>query len=210
MVSYEPSDGSRTSRSVHMDFLLAEAPDRPTIGRSDFTHDGISDSAFGKAMPVIPVGFHDQFGRLEHEVWLPSSEHRLVHLEPEATLLKLIMQKALDGSHLRRKGSPQTGLAMFLSAFSREFAPKKVFIAKHRLAHSLASLGCIGSTLGLAHFLSGFSRSLPSKGGLANLLSSFRRYFPTEVGLTCLLPMFGGPFVKSPYHPMPNYNRNHG
>jgi len=166
-----------------MDFLLTEAPDRPTVGGGSNSEGIVGNHVSRLLVPIIPVGLDDQLGRFEHEVGLEASKHRLVHLEPKPTLLELIMEKTFDGGHLLRKESPQPSLPTFCPLLIRSWmAPMRM-----RLPETT-----------LAYLLSCFGRVLPPKHRLPNLLPRFRGMFTpkgisfTKHRLACPLALFRG------------------
>lgn len=121
-------------------------------------------------MPVVPIGLDDEVGTREYKVGLEVPEHRLVHFEMKTPLLELVMQKLLNGGHLRGQGLLQPALTLCSPMFRVSPIPQ-------------------GS---LPHLLAGFRRGHQLGRGLTYLLSRLRRSFAAKHNLTMLLSSFGG------------------
>jgi hypothetical protein len=189
MIPYEASDGPSTSGSVHVNFLLAEAPYRPACGVSGNGESGLTFLHIRPRMPIIAVGLDDQPSRLEHKVRLEASEHRLVHFKVKTPLLEFVMQAAFDARHLGGEMLAKTELAQFLTRLRGMLAPKMRLDAEHHLA-SLLSLfrRKLVTSPKLAYLLPRFGGCLVAEAGLTQFLPMFRRNLLPNVSLPNLLP----------------------
>lgn len=177
---YESGNSAGASNRMHLDLLFAKAPDRPSLSDGHLIKGCIPTFAMLQRMPVIPIGLDNQPNRLEHEVGLEASKHRLVHLELQPALLELIAQEALDQCVLLRQNMAQSGLAHLLTAFKRRVEPQGIPFAKAMFVTNVR----------LPSLLSRFRRYRVPKAGKAYLLSMLcRKMFP-KVCSTQLLTFF--------------------
>ncbi len=117
VVADETGYGTGDGGSMHPDLLLSKAPDPVISLDSGCVKDCVTSPIQCPTMPVVAVGLNDEPRRLEHEIGLEASEHRLVHLEVQAALLKLVTQKPFNASHLLVEVLAKSCLAVFLALF---------------------------------------------------------------------------------------------
>lgn len=193
MVTNKAGNSTSTSDSMHLDFSLAESPDRPPLTRGGSVECGIACLSIWTTMPIVTISLNDQAGLLKHEVRLEAPKHRLVHLELQPSFPELVTKKTLNRSHVSWEDKRQSGftrpLASFWRAFLSEVRPtyllagfKRDRVPKSSLAHSLTAFvgvrvakKVLVATCGLAHPFPncGLTERLP------HLLAGFGGVFKT-------------------------------
>ncbi len=174
MGTHKAGNRSTAGFRVLFDFTLCEAPHSPAclfgMGIKSLVALDIDGTL---PMPIIPISLHNELDGLEHEVGLPTAEHRPVHLEFQAALLEFIPKRLLQYRHFCRHLLAQPGLSNFLTSFRRVLAAK-MYLPKE---------------------FSCFGRHLPTQACLAIPFPRFRRGrvigVVSEKALPNLLPAFG-------------------
>lgn len=187
MISQESGNGTGAGGRMHFDLRAAETEYRPTLS-GGFSIKGCivgQVSRVSSVMPVTAIGLNEQSCVPEHEVWLPSLPHGLVHSKPQPSFLEFTAKNFLDVG--KRKVLAQSGLAYLFSYLDRMLMAKSVFVSK---AFQAPFVNYLRLQCDFTQLLDGFKRMLLAKPSLAQLLAGFDRVFPPTISFANLLPRF--------------------